>query len=38
MQTNETAEIMDRFNRAFRDHTPGIFKDLIAPDCVMELI
>lgn len=38
MQTNETAEIMRRFNQAFRDHEPAILKDLIALDCVMESI
>lgn len=38
MQTNETAQIMDRFNQAFRDHKPAMLKDLIAPDCVMESI
>jgi ketosteroid isomerase-like protein len=38
MQTNETAEIMRRFNQAFRDHEPAILRDLIAPDCVMESI
>jgi ketosteroid isomerase-like protein len=38
MQTNETAEIMRRFNQAFLDHEPAILKDLIAPDCVMESI
>ena len=38
MQTIETAEIMRRFNQAFRDHKPAILKDLIAPDCVMESI
>lgn len=38
MQTNETAEIMRRFNQAFRDHEPAILKNLIAPDCVMESI
>ncbi|MCR5858707.1 nuclear transport factor 2 family protein [Mesorhizobium sp. J428] len=38
MQTNETVEIMRRFNQAFRDHEPAILKDLIAPDCVMESI
>jgi ketosteroid isomerase-like protein len=38
MQTNETAEIMHRFNQAFRDREPAILKDLIAPDCVMESI
>ncbi len=38
MQTNETAEIIRRFNQAFRDHTPGILDQLIAQDCVMESI
>lgn len=38
MQTNETAEIMRRFNQAFRDHEPAILRNLIAPDCVMESI
>jgi len=38
MQTNETFEIMRRFNRAFLNHEPAILKDLIAPDCVMESI
>ncbi|BCH34148.1 hypothetical protein MesoLjLc_60780 [Mesorhizobium sp. L-8-10] len=38
MQTNETAEIVHRFNRAFLDHEPAILKDLIAPNCVMESI
>ena len=38
MQTNETAEIIRRFNQAFLDHEPAILRDLIAPDCVMELI
>ena len=38
MQTNETAEIMRRFNQAFLQHEPAALKDLIAPDCVMESI
>jgi hypothetical protein len=38
MRTNETAEIMRRFNQAFRDREPAILKDLIASDCVMESI
>lgn len=38
MQTNETAEIIHRFNQAFRDHAPGILDQLIAQDCVMESI
>lgn len=38
MQTNETAEIMRRFNQAFLEHKPTALKDLIAPDCVMESI
>lgn len=38
MQSNDTAEIMRRFNQAFRDHEPAILRGLIAPDCVMESI
>ena len=38
MQTNETSEVVRRFNQAFQDHNPAIFEDLIAPDCVMETI
>jgi ketosteroid isomerase-like protein len=38
MQTNETAEIIRRFNQAFLDHAPATLRDLIAPDCVMESI
>ncbi|MCO4318854.1 nuclear transport factor 2 family protein [Phyllobacterium sp. 21LDTY02-6] len=38
MQTSDTAEIMRRFNQAFRDHTPETLRGLIAPDCVMESI
>jgi ketosteroid isomerase-like protein len=38
MQTNETAEIIHRFNKAFRDRDPGILEQLIAQDCVMESI
>lgn len=38
MRTNDTAEIMRRFNLAFLDHQPELLEDLIAPDCVMESI
>lgn len=38
MQSNQTAEIMRRFNQAFLEHEPKILEDLIAPDCVMESI
>lgn len=38
MQSNETSEIVRRFNQAFLEHNPAIFEDLIAPDCVMESI
>jgi ketosteroid isomerase-like protein len=38
MQTNETAEIIRRFNQAFEDHNPALLEDLVAPDCVMESI
>jgi ketosteroid isomerase-like protein len=38
MQTNEAAEIVNRFNRAFQEHNPALLEDLVAPDCVMESI
>ena len=38
MQTNETAEVVRRFNQAFQDHDPEIFSELVGPDCVMETI
>ena len=38
MQGNDTAEIMRRFNQAFRDREPAALKDLIAADCIMESI
>jgi ketosteroid isomerase-like protein len=36
MSAPDTAEVMRRFNKAFVDHDPGAFPDLIARDCVME--
>lgn len=38
MGTNETAEVVRRFNRAFEEHDPAMLDDLIAPNCVMETI
>ncbi|MCG7506760.1 nuclear transport factor 2 family protein [Mesorhizobium retamae] len=38
MQSNNTLEIMQRFNRAFQDHDPTLLDELIAEDCVMESI
>lgn len=38
MQSNETAEIMRRFNQAFLEHDPAILEDLVGPGCVMESI
>lgn len=38
MQSRETAEVIRLFNRAFQEHDPAIFEDLVAPDCVMESI
>lgn len=38
MQSNETAEIMRRFNQAFAEHHPAMLEELVAPDCVMESI
>ncbi|MFG1949367.1 nuclear transport factor 2 family protein [Nonomuraea sp. NPDC048826] len=31
-----TREVLDRYNEAFRSHDPGLLKDLIADDCVIE--
>jgi ketosteroid isomerase-like protein len=36
METSETTQIVDRFNRAFVDHDPALLDDIVAPDCVME--
>ncbi|MGW7100053.1 nuclear transport factor 2 family protein [Streptomyces sp. NPDC054838] len=33
-----TAEVIDRFNRAFIEHEAGLLADLIAEDCVMESV
>jgi ketosteroid isomerase-like protein len=38
MQTNDTAEVLRRFNQAFADNDPKALEDLVAPDCVMESI
>ena len=32
MQTNETVEVVRRFNQAFQDHDPEIFAELVGPD------
>jgi ketosteroid isomerase-like protein len=36
MQSNDTFEVVRRFNQAFQDHDPALLEDLVAPDCVME--
>ncbi|MEV4430877.1 nuclear transport factor 2 family protein [Streptomyces sp. NPDC049602] len=38
MSVRTTAEVIDRFNRAFTDREPGLLADLIAEDCVMESV
>lgn len=38
MKTSETAEVVRRFNQAFQDQDPEIFRQLVGPDCVMETI
>lgn len=38
MLSRDTADVIDRFNRGFREHDPSVFADLVAPDCVMETI
>ncbi|MFI6479984.1 nuclear transport factor 2 family protein [Nonomuraea sp. NPDC050663] len=38
MSHRTTAEVIDRFNRAFVHHEPDVLDDLIGDDCVMEAI
>ncbi|MEX0167887.1 nuclear transport factor 2 family protein [Streptomyces sp. LMG1-1-1.1] len=38
MSVRTTAEVIDRFNRAFTGHEPGLLAGLIADDCVMESV
>lgn len=34
--SHTTAEVLERFNRAFLEHDPSLLPPLIAPDCVVE--
>jgi ketosteroid isomerase-like protein len=36
MQSNETAEIIRRFNGVFQRHDPSSLEDLVADECVIE--
>jgi ketosteroid isomerase-like protein len=36
MQSNETAEIIRRFNGMFQRHDPSSLEDLVADECVIE--
>ncbi|MFE7513313.1 nuclear transport factor 2 family protein [Streptomyces sp. NPDC057540] len=38
MSVRTTAEVIDRFNRAFTEREAGLLADLIAEDCVMESV
>ncbi|MFE9406551.1 nuclear transport factor 2 family protein [Streptomyces sp. NPDC006530] len=38
MPVRSTAEVIDRFNRAFTDREADLLVDLIAEDCVMESV
>ncbi|MFD7256406.1 nuclear transport factor 2 family protein [Streptomyces sp. NPDC059874] len=38
MPVRSTAEVIDRFNRAFTEHDAALLHDLIAEDCVMESV
>ena len=38
MKTHGTLDTVNRFNRAFQEHDPSAFVDLVAQDCVMETI
>ena len=36
--TRTAGEVIDRFNRAFRERDATLLEDIIAPDCVMESV
>jgi ketosteroid isomerase-like protein len=36
LSTQQTEQVVRRFNQAFQDHDPTAFPDLVARDCVME--
>ena len=36
--SEETAEVLRRFNQAFADNDPSALEDLVAHNCVMESI
>lgn len=38
MSVRTTAEVIERFNRAFVEHDPAVLTGLIGEDCVMEAI
>ncbi|MGW4748164.1 nuclear transport factor 2 family protein [Streptomyces sp. NPDC004290] len=38
MSVRTTAEVIDRFNRAFTDREAGLLPELVAEDCVMESV
>src|SRR5882762_6950050 len=38
IMTLTTDEVIDRFNRAFRERDATLLEDMIAPDCVMESV
>jgi hypothetical protein len=38
IMTRTTDEVIDRFNRAFRERDATLLEDIIAPDCVMESV
>jgi len=38
MKSNETSDVVRRFNQAFLEHDPAAFEELVGRDCVMESI
>lgn len=36
MSDEQTREVVERFNLAFRRHEPALLADVLAPDCVLE--
>ncbi|MEV6683872.1 nuclear transport factor 2 family protein [Streptomyces sp. NPDC051130] len=36
MPDERTREVIEQFNRAFRQHDPGLLTNILAPDCLLE--
>jgi ketosteroid isomerase-like protein len=36
MSDEQNRKVIEQFNQAFQNHDPGLLKDVIAPDCLLE--